>query len=371
MIKKIAKTFVAVPLLLSGAGAAQAAEFGVFSDVTFSDSGVEGEDAGFALGALDFYGTAQIDDKTRVFIEYVFENGPDGLITDLERLWIARTLSDELTIGVGRFHSPLGYWNRTYHHGAILQDTISRPFFLEFEDGADAILPVHIVGLMATGNFSFARGDLEYEAYVANGPSIDTSIDTASEREIEINDGGDNNASKSFGFRTTFTPNTLDMSVSLFAMSNVVSDSCSDVTAACTSVAGSTLVSQTISGVDLTYRMDDLDLIAEYYHLSNKDEVDTNNLGTQTGTAYYVQLGYQIADAWKISLRHEAISTKEGEDRYFEELGIRDASHNVVALRFDLDDTNALKFEVNQSNPDDSAEKETTAYAVQWSFLIP
>ena len=73
----------------------------------------------------------------------------------------------------------------------------------------------------------------------------------------------------------------------------------------------------------------------------------------------------------KVSLRHEAISTKEGSDRYFKELGIKDASHNVAAIRFDLDDTNALKFEVNQSNPNDSAEKDTTAYVVQWSFLVP
>ena len=365
MINKIAKTVIAVPFVLSAMGTAQALEFGVFSDITFSDSGVEGEDAGFALGALDFYGTAQIDENTRVFIEYVFENGSDGLITDLERLWVARTISDELTIGVGRFHSPLGYWNRTYHHGAILQDTVSRPFFLEFEDGAGAILPVHVVGLMATGDFALSSGYLEYEAYIANGPSIDTSVATAADREIEINDSGDNNASKSVGFRTTFTPNVSDMSVSLFVMSNVVSDSGGVVAGG----MGQALVSETISGMDLAYRMDDFDLIVEYYNLSNKDEAGA--LGTQTGTAYYIQLGHQFADAWKLSVRHEAISTKEGGDRYFRELGIKDASHNVAAIRYDIDDTNALKFEVNQSNPEDGTEKESTAYMMQWSFLVP
>ncbi|NOY63242.1 MAG: hypothetical protein GXP10_08865, partial [Gammaproteobacteria bacterium] len=83
------------------------------------------------------------------------------------------------------------------------------------------------------------------------------------------------------------------------------------------------------------------------------------------------QFGYQVADDWKVTFRHEAISTKEGQDRYFKELGTMDASHNVAAVRYDLDDTNTLKLEVNQANPDDSAVKETTAYALQWSFLIP
>ncbi len=365
MIKKIAKTCLAVPFMLAGAGVVQAAEFGVFSDVTFGDSGVDGDNSGFALGALDFYGTAQIDDNTRVFVEYVFENGDDGLITDLERLWIARTLRDELTVGIGRFHSPLGYWNRTYHHGAILQDTVSRPFFLDFEDGAGAILPVHVVGLMATGDFVFSNGDLEYEAYVANGPSIDTSVTTPAEREIEINDSGDSNDDKSFGFRATFTPHALDLSVSVFAMSNTVADSGGTIAA----VVGGDLLSQTISGVDLSYQMDDFDLIVEYYNLRNKDEAGA--LGTQTGNAYYAQLGYQFADAWKLSVRYEAMSSKEESDRYFKELGIKDASHNVVAVRYDLDDTNALKFEINQTNPDDSTVKDTTAYMFQWSFLIP
>ncbi len=366
MVNKLAKTFLAVPFLLSAAGAVHSAEFGVFADVSFSDSGVEGENSQFALGALDFYGTAQVDDSTRVFVEYVFENGDDGLITDLERLWVARTIRDELTVSVGRFHSPLGYWNRTYHHGAILQDTVSRPFFLDFEDGVGAILPTHIVGFMATGDFTFSNGDLTYEAYVANGPSIDTNS-AISGREIEINDASDPNSDKSFGFRATFAPHSLELSASLFVMSNVVADS----GGAIAGVAGGDLVSQIISGVDLTYQYEDFDLIAEYYNLSNKDEVAAGNSGSQTGNAYYAQLGYQFADAWKFSLRHEAISTEEGNDRYFRELGVKDASHNVAAIRFDLDDTNALKLEVNQTNPDDSTMKSTTAYALQWSFLIP
>ncbi|NOY63386.1 MAG: hypothetical protein GXP10_09615 [Gammaproteobacteria bacterium] len=104
MYKKIAKTVLTVPVvLLTGAGVVHSAEFGVFADTTFSDSGVDGDNSGFALGALDFYGTAKIDDNTRVFVEYVFENSDDGLVTDLERLWVTRTVSDELAVGVGVF----------------------------------------------------------------------------------------------------------------------------------------------------------------------------------------------------------------------------------------------------------------------------
>lgn len=368
MYKKLMISFFAAGfLMLIVPGVVHSAEFGVFSDVTFGDSGVDGENQQFALGGLDFYGTAKIDDQTRVFIEYVFGNTSDGLVTDLERLWVTRTFSDEFTVGVGRFHTPLGSWNRTFHHGAILQDTISRPFFLEFEDGEGAILPVHIVGLLASGDVTLSSGHLSYEAYVANGPSIDTSIPVVDGREIEINAESDPNSDKSIGARVTFTPNMAgaDLAVSLFVMSNTIADTGGMVAAA----VGDDLISQTITGFDFGYQRGDFDVLVEYYHLKNKDEVGT--LGTKTGEAHSAQMGYHFADSWKAVFRHETLSTKESSDRYFKELGAADATHNVAAIRYDLSDTNTFKLEVNQKNPVDSSVDVTTAYTFQWSFLIP
>lgn len=108
---------------------AYAVNFGLFSDVRLSSSSLEGENTGFALGDLDFYATEEISDNTRGFIELVFENTSSGIVTDLERLWIMRTFTDEFKLSAGRFHSPLGRWNRTYHHGSLVQATITRPFF--------------------------------------------------------------------------------------------------------------------------------------------------------------------------------------------------------------------------------------------------
>ena len=63
-----------------------AAEFGLFGDVTFNDSDASGENSSFALGGLDFYATHAISDTSRGFIEFVFENTDEGIVTDLERL---------------------------------------------------------------------------------------------------------------------------------------------------------------------------------------------------------------------------------------------------------------------------------------------
>lgn len=53
-------------------------------------------------------------------------------------------------IGVGKYHTALGYWNHTYHHGTWLQSSILRPeiYLFEFQGG---ILPDHSVGVEVFG----------------------------------------------------------------------------------------------------------------------------------------------------------------------------------------------------------------------------
>ena len=46
-----------------------------------------------------------------------------------DRLWFK--------VAAGRFHTALGYWNETYHHGTYLHTSITRPVAVRFEDYAE------------------------------------------------------------------------------------------------------------------------------------------------------------------------------------------------------------------------------------------
>ncbi len=370
-MKQITRFITASALAVTMSGThVQAAEFGLFGDVLLSASSDSEENSAFALGALDFYGTAQIGENTRAFIEYVFEDAGDGLITDLERLWITYTFSDLVSVGVGRFHSPLGKWNRTYHHGALLQDTVTRPFFLDFEDGEAAVLPTHIVGLLASGTGYFSSGSVEYEAYVANGPSIDTSAGfnpaMDNKPEIDINVSSDPDDKKSVGLRAGFTPESIPLTVSVMYMSNTVAESAE--TSGIGTQRGNPLVEQGIAGVDAFYEGERFDFLFEYYNLNNENKVGAS--GSYTGTAWFAQFGYRITDNLKAVYRYADLGFDD-KDSYFGLLGVSESSRHVVALRYDLDETNALKLEVNQSDPADPAADGTTSYIMQWAFMIP
>jgi hypothetical protein len=80
-------------------------------------------------------------------------------------------------------------------------------------------------------------------------------------------------------------------------------------------------------------------------------------------------LGYRVSDTLKPIYRFENVDYS-AKDPYFQYLGTPEGSRHVVALRYDLDDTNALKLEVSRFEPVQTGMKSYTAYALQWAFLM-
>ncbi len=337
---------------------ANAVEFGMFGDVNYLDSDATDATNAFSIGPLDLYAMQSIDDKTRAFIEIVFENDGESFVLDIERLWIKRALTDDVNVGMGRFHTPLGYWNTNFHHGALLQDTISRPGFLDYEDGVSAILPLHYVGLEVDGSIEMSAGELDYAVYVGNGPSYDTSAGPGG-GEIDINNVADPNRAKSPGFRVTYTSDAYPVQIGVFGMLNDMGESGAGVN------YGRTLVEQSIFGLDFKYAGEHFDAIGEYYNLKNDDKV--GSAGSHTGTAYYLQFGYHLTNVIKPVYRYESLEFDDA-DAYFNILGTMQETRHVFALRYDLSDTNALKFEISKSDP--KTGDSVMQYGLQWAFML-
>lgn len=358
-----------VALAISNVNVSYGVEFGAFGDIRFSTSTVEGEHSAFELGGFDLYATQKIDNNTRAFVEYVFEDTGDGFVIDLERLFVTRKLSNAINVGVGRIHNPLGHWNRTYHHGVLIQDTVSRPAFLDFEDGDGAIFPMHVVGLTATGEVDQKFGLLGYEFAVGNASSIDTSLngfaaDADNKPEIDVNNISSPTGAKMISLRVTAQPHKLPVKLGIFAMTNPVSES-GDVGV---SAFGSRLVDQRVVGIDFRYAVGAFDVLSEYFHISNDNKVvASGDPASHSASAYFIQAGYRVVPTTKIVYRYEDVSFAAA-DSYFQLLGTQEAKHHVVALRYDLDESNALMFEVNRTDLEDG--DSNTVYIADWAFLL-
>lgn len=132
-------------------------------------------DDGFVIGQ----GVAQInfnlDDRLSVFSEMTATaRKNEDFEFEVERLFVRYDFSDQYKLSVGRFHTPLGYWNASFHHGSWLQSTVGRPETVKFGSN---VLPIHFVGALLEGNI--VDSDFGYRVGIGNG------------RSEEINDPGD------------------------------------------------------------------------------------------------------------------------------------------------------------------------------------
>lgn len=134
-----------------------------FADVgyAYASKPRDNRKSGFVLGNFDLYLTPDLGHRVKTIIELAFEYDEKGnsVGTDVGRLQMGYTFSDELTLWAGRFHTPYGYWNTAFHHGAQISPSIARPRLIAFEDQG-GILPSHTVGVMATGTSRIDGGRL-------------------------------------------------------------------------------------------------------------------------------------------------------------------------------------------------------------------
>jgi hypothetical protein len=150
-----------------------------FGDATLHGDTQKGDNTAFSLGQLDLFVTSDISEKFKFLSEIVFEGGPDNIYgvtrgernifsVDVERYLVQYSHNDYFNIEAGRFHTAIGYYNTAYHHSTWFQTTTDRPFLFNFEDRG-GILPIHTVGVSASGLIPSGSLGLHYVAEVGNG----------------------------------------------------------------------------------------------------------------------------------------------------------------------------------------------------------
>lgn len=360
-----------LPALLAGmlaASPAAATDFSLFGDVTLVES--DGERSSFALGALDFYVTQEINDHTTGFVEAVFATDDEGEIEiDIERLWIRYQFSDAFRIAAGRFHTPLGYWNRTYHHGTLIQDTVERPFFLEWEDDGGA-LPMHVVGLMATGEAWTGVGTLRYELTVGNGQKLssEAGLDPADEAkpELDPNNLGGGNNDKSVAVRLSLDGDKR-WHVGAFVLTQEIAESGVPEHGAFVAT-GDALVDQTLAGLDARWEGGRFGFLGEYFDIENESLF--GDFARHGATAYYAQAWVDLSDKWRLTYRFSSLELDPG-DPYFRLLAVRAEDHDVLTLGYRRDEVSVIKLEVDRLSARSPGLDDATTVRAQWAFLIP
>src|SRR5712692_5165587 len=143
-------------------------QFRGFADVDFSATDQKGAPttSGFNLGQLDLHLASPLSRKISYFGEMTFNAHANGYTVEVERSIIRYDYNDYFKLSFGRYHTPIGYWNTAFHHGAWLQTTIDRP---EIVRVGGTFIPVHFVGFLAEGNIPSGGAGLSYSFGLGNG----------------------------------------------------------------------------------------------------------------------------------------------------------------------------------------------------------
>ncbi len=288
---------------------------------------------GFSVGTLDLYLTPQFGDRVKALAEIAFEFERDGKgEVEIERLQLGYTVSDALTVWAGRFHTPIGLWNTSYHHGANLQTSIYRPRFVEFEDKG-GIIPAHSVGLWASGKTRLGGGKLTYDSYLSNGPRINNG-------RLDPNTFTDDSSGKMLGFNLGY-----QLAGPLGGLTTGLHGFGSTVTANANSGATLGQTRLRMGGAYFGYDADDWEAIGEYYGFRNTEQAGG---AARSSRAWFVHVGRTYGSLTPF-VRYEQASL-DSQDNYFRtQLAGKSYRRSVVGARYALGSRSSLKFELSHT----------------------
>jgi hypothetical protein len=297
---------------------------------------------GFNLGSLDFYLTPSFGNGFRGLAELIFETGAGGgLATDLERLQVGYDFNDSLTLWAGRFHTPYGYWNNAFHHGAQIQASILRPRFIGFEDNGGT-LPAHSVGLWATGKIDSGGGKISYNAYVANAQTIELENGPGS-GVLSPNAAGSPNGRAtlggSLGFH--FSGALKGTEVGAHWLTSTIDDTSAEANRTRVGMFGGYFV----------YNENDWEIIGETYQFRNR-----SGGKSFSSNASFLQIGREFG-TFTVFGRAERGRFDQADPYFGQQESGRSYSRLSTGLKFDVTPSAALKFELLRHRPKDSGQE--------------
>jgi hypothetical protein len=297
---------------------------------------------GFNEKAIDFYLNPEISPRIKSLMEIAIETSEYGQSPgiDFERLQVGYLVSDALTVWIGRFHTPFGYWNTAFHHGPQIQTSVQRPKFLAFED-TYGFMPDHTIGLWGTGKQAWGDGHITYDVSLGNSPRIVTGGGPGGGGQVDMNLLGSNNHDMSTLLNVGYEfGGALDgLKLGVHAMRWRTTDDLSPPDTTNVRFVGGYAV----------YTEDDWEILSEYYHFN-----DTNVSAGSTNHsswASYAQVGHAFGKftpygRWETALLDQT-------DNYFAALAAPIGSsyrRYAGGIRYDLTSNTALKFEYDRTN---------------------
>ncbi len=311
---------------------AQSTQIKGFVDVTTT---YQGNKASFGFDEQDLFITSVLSDKISFLGESVFKYSPSSsteFSVSIERIIINYNIKGNNNLILGKVHTPVNYWNDTYHHGRVFFPTIDRPLLFSAN-----IIPLHTVGVGVEGH-DMGSVKFGYNFFVGNG--------------LGSSDIADNDKSKSITAAIYIKPaDRLKIGVSWYH------DAISKGAEVHNKVIG-WKVRQNLLSASISRFGKKLELLAE----STAGLNHTDTTGSKTTFASYIYAGLRVTDKLVPYLRFDDLHYQVGEI-YYDKNNTRSF---VAGLRYEINYLAVVKLEYQYQHSQflSSQNKVTAQFAI-------
>ncbi|MDH5257576.1 MAG: hypothetical protein OEX07_06195 [Gammaproteobacteria bacterium] len=269
---------------------------------------------------------------------------------ELERLQIGLDLTTNQTLWLGRFHTPLGYWNSNYHHGLHLQTSVHRPGIIEFEEKGGA-LPNHITGALLEGQRFTNNGAINYSAAIGYAPTLEH--DTLEPYSLEAS------GNKLHGIiKIGYQPDETNPSESglVIAQSTITHE-------------GELIdqIQQQFVSLYSHQSWEKYRLLGAAFLVKNTIQYPSTDDAKASFAAGYLHGEYDIASQWTVYARVERSLGSE-DDSYLALFEHSETQRNLGGIRYDVTRRQAISSEVSQRTGEHDNH---THVSIQWSAVFP
>jgi len=291
----------------------------------------------FGFGEQDLFITSQLNDRFSFLGETVVKYDPSAETefgVSIERLIVKYNYYGNHNILLGKVHTPLNYWNDTYHHGRVFYPTIDRPLIFKKE-----IIPLHTTGIDFQGQ---NLGDIRfgYDLMVGNGlgsPPV-----------------SDNDKYKSITTAVHIKPiDNMRIGASYYH----------DIVSKGAEVEGKTInwkVKQQLFTGSFAYFGKKFEVLAESTLALNK----TDTTGVRQTFAPYIYAGYKITPKIIPYVRFDDVHYQEGEILFTKD----NTTAFVLGLRYQVNYLAVLKLEYQHTDAELEGKQDMVTFQIAIGF---
>lgn len=273
----------------------------------------------FGFGEQDLFITSVLSDKISFLGESVFKFSPTSSTSfgvSIERIIINYNVKGNNNLIIGKIHTPVNYWNDSYHHGRVFFPTIERPLLFSAN-----IIPLHTVGVGMQG---FDLGNLKfgYDFFVGNGLE-----------SMEILDNGKN---KSITAAIHIKPaDKLRIGMSWYHDAISKGANVHDKIIA-------SKVSQNLFSASVSRFGKKMEFLAEGTTGVNR----TDSTGSKSTMAAYLYAGYKLTNKLVPYVRLDALQFQQGELYY----DVNNTTAIITGIRYEINYLAVVKLEYQHQN---------------------